>query len=227
MAASLFWFQTSSNHCLASNLFASDMAESLVQVSCRYQVNFVRVLVPWRFFKLGAELVELHDSPLQAVEEEVDDRGREQREQLGDQQAADDGDAQGLAEFRAYAHADRQRKAAEQSGHGGHHDGPEAQQAGLIDGFNGRQALVALCLQSKVDHHDGVLFDNAYEQDDADEGDDAEVGTGEQEGEDGAHAGRRQRGENGEGMDQALIEDAEDDVDGDQRSEDEIRLVLE
>src|ERR1035441_2839445 len=95
MAASLFWFQTSSNHCLASNLFASDMAESLVQVSCRYQVNFVRVLVPWRFFKLGAELVELHDSPLQAVEEEVDDRGREQREQLGDQQAARGGGAPG------------------------------------------------------------------------------------------------------------------------------------
>jgi hypothetical protein len=43
------------------------MAESLEQVSCRYQVNLLRDLVAWRFFKLGAEFMQLHDSPLQAI----------------------------------------------------------------------------------------------------------------------------------------------------------------
>ena len=35
--------------------------------------------------------------------------------------------------------------------------------------------LLALRLQGEVDHHDGVLLDDADEQDDADQGDHAEV----------------------------------------------------
>ncbi len=101
----------------------------------------------------------------------------------------------------------------------GHHDGAEAQQAGLIDGLDRRQALVALGLQREVDHHDGVLLHDADEQDDADERDDAQVGSGEQQRKNGAYAGRGQRGENGERMDQALVEDAEHDIDGNQRGE--------
>src|SRR5262249_58408321 len=60
-----------------------------------------------------------------------------------------------------------------------------------------------------------------------DEGDHAEIGPAEQQGEDGADAGGGERGEDGEGMDVALVEDAEDDVDGDQRGEDQQRLVGE
>ena len=40
-----------------------------------------------------------------------------------------------------------------------------------------------------------------------------------------AHAGRGQRGDDGDGVDVALVEHAEHDVDGDERGEDEQRLV--
>ncbi len=67
---------------------------------------------------------------------------------------------------------------AQQRRHGGHHDGPEAQQAGLIDRFARRLAFLALRLQREVDHHDGVLLHDADQQDDADQRDDAEIAAG-------------------------------------------------
>ena len=119
----------------------------------------------------------------EAVEIEIDDRRGEEREHLADDQAADDGDAERAAQFGAGAGAERQGQAAEQRRHGGHHDGAEAQQAGLVDRVLGRScAVVALGLEGEVDHHDGVLLDDADEQDDADQGDDAEIGAGEQQG---------------------------------------------
>src|SRR5206468_10242038 len=65
------------------------------------------------------------------------------------------------------------------------------------------------------------------QQDDADQGDHAEVCPAEQQRQDRPHPGRGQRRENREGVDVALVEHAEDDVDGDQRGEDEQRLVGE
>ncbi len=67
-----------------------------------------------------------------------------------------------------------QRNAAEQRGHGGHHDGAEAQQAGLVDRFGRVLAVLALGLEREVDDHDAVLLHNADEQDDADDADDAQ-----------------------------------------------------
>ncbi len=49
----------------------------------------------------------------------------------------------------------------------------------------------------------------------------------EHEREQRAHAGRGQRGKNRDGMDEALIEDAENDVDGDQRGKNQQRFVGE
>ena len=80
-------------------------------------------------------------------------------------------------------------------------------------------------LEREVDHHDGVLLHDADQQDDADDADDVEVHAEEQQREDGADAGGGQRGEDGDGMDVALIEHAQHDVDGDERGEDEDRLV--
>ena len=74
--------------------------------------------------------------------------------------------------------------AAEQRRHGRHHDRPEAQQAGLIDGFLGDLPSFALGFEREVDHHDRVLLHDADEQDDADQRDDAEIRAAEQERED-------------------------------------------
>ena len=49
----------------------------------------------------------------------------------------------------------------------------------------------------------------------------------EQQREQGAHAGRGQGGENGDRMNVAFVEHAEHDVDGDERGEDQQRLVGE
>src|SRR4051794_24085241 len=75
----------------------------------------------------------------QAFHVEVDDGGREQRQQLREQEAADDRDAERAAQLGAGPLAQRQRQAAEERRHGGHHDRAEAQQAGLADRFAGRQ----------------------------------------------------------------------------------------
>ncbi len=105
--------------------------------------------------------------------------------------------------------------------------GRKRKQAGLVDGLFRRLAVVALGIEREVDHHDGVLLHDADEQDDADERDDAELGSGEHEGENGADAGRRQRGDDGDGVDVALVEHAQHDVDGDKCGENEQRLVGE
>src|SRR6266849_1240081 len=165
--------------------------------------------------------------PGETVEREVDDGGGVEGEELGEEEAADDGDAEGAAQLGAGAGAEGEGKAAEEGGHGGHHDGTEAEQASLEDGLMRRQALGALGIQGEVDHHDGILLDDANEQDDADEGDDAEVDAAEEEREDGADTGGGQGGEDGDGVDVALVEDAEDDVHGDEGGEDEEGLVRE
>ena len=50
-------------------------------------------------FQLGADFVQLHEMPLQLVEEEINHRRGKQRKRLRDQEPADNGDAQRLAQF--------------------------------------------------------------------------------------------------------------------------------
>jgi len=59
-----------------------------------------------------------------------------------------------------------------------------------MDGALGIETLFSLRFQGEVDHHDGVLFHDADEQDDADERDDAEFDATDEECEQGTHASR-------------------------------------
>ena len=63
----------------------------------------------------------------QLVKHQIDHGCGEQREQLGQQQSADQRDTQRLAQFRAHAAADDQRNRAEYRGESGHQDGPQPQ----------------------------------------------------------------------------------------------------
>ena len=119
----------------------------------------------------------------------------------------------------------RQRQRAEQRGERRHHDGPEAQQRRLDDGIARRQAARALGLEREVDHHDGVLLDDAHQQDDADQRHERQIEPGEHQRQHRADAGRRQRGQDRERVDEALVEHAEHDVDGDDGGEDQPRLA--
>ena len=58
-----------------------------------------------------------------------------------------------------------------------------------------------------------------------DERDDAEIGAAHEEREQRPHARRRQRGDDRDGVDVALVQDAQHDVDRDDRREDEQRLL--
>ena len=167
----------------------------------------------------------LLDLAIEPVERQIDHRRRVERQQLAQQQAADDGNAERKAQLGAGAAFDRQRQRAEQRGQRRHHDRAEAQQAGLHDGFVGRHALMPLRLQREVDHHDRVLLDDAHQQNDADQADHRQVLPEQHQRQDGADAGRRQRRENGDRVDVALVEHAEHDVDRDDRRQDQPGLA--
>ena len=86
------------------------------------------------------------------------------------------------------------------------------------------QALVPLALEGDVDIMI-AFFLHDDQQDDADERHHREVGASQQQREDRADAGRRQGGEDRERVNVAAVEHSEDDVDGEQRGEDQDRLV--
>ena len=167
----------------------------------------------------------LLDFAVEPVERQIDHRRRVERQQLAQQQAADDGNAERETQLGAGAAFDRQRQRAEQRGQCRHHDRAEAQQAGLHDRLVRRHALMAFGFEREVDHHDRVLLDDAHQQNDADQADHRQILPEQHQRQDGADAGRRQRREDGDRVDVALIEHAEHDVDGDDRRQDQPGLA--
>jgi len=149
---------------------------------------------------------------LQPVHIEVDHWRCIEREHLADDQPAYDGNTQWAAELRAHAPSAGQRHSPQQCGHGRHHDRAKAQQRRLVDRVLGTLPLPFL-FQREVDHHDGILFHNANEQDDADQRHDIQVHSEQEQGEQGPGARRGQRGEDRDGMNVTFIEDTQDDVD--------------
>ena len=75
-------------------------------------------------------------------------------------------------------------------------------------------ALIALRLQGKVDHHDAVFLHQTDQQHDAHYRDHVQRAAGQQQRQQGANRGRRQRRENGHRVNGALVEHAEHDVHG-------------
>ena len=141
-------------------------------------------------------------------------------------QAADDGDAERLAQFGAGTGAERDRQRAEDGGKSRHHDRPEAQQTGLADRGLGRQADAA-AFEREVDHHDGVFLDDADQHDDADHGDDRQIHFEQDQRQQRADAGRRQTGDDRDRVDEAFVQDAEHDEGREHRGDDEDALPLQ
>ena len=114
----------------------------------------------------GAGLLDIH----------VVDRRDVEREQLRNQQPADDGEAERTPRLGARAKAERDRHRADQRRHRGHHDWAEADQARLVDRVDRVLAVLALRFDREVDHHDAVLLHEPDEHDDADERVEAQLG---------------------------------------------------
>ena len=110
------------------------------------------------------------------LEVDVDDRRDEQRQKLREQKSADHRETERLPRVSAGAERERDRQAAHQRGHRGHHDRPEPRQTGLADRFFGRPAFLALRVKGEVDHHDGVLLHDPDQHDDADERVEIQIG---------------------------------------------------
>src|ERR1035437_9894428 len=93
-----------------------------------------------------------------AIEENVDDGRGVEREHLAKKKSSNHGDAQRTTQLRAHALTQSQRKTRQQSSHGGHHDGAEAQQAGIIDCIRCAFSVLSFALHRKVDHHNSILL---------------------------------------------------------------------
>ena len=103
-------------------------------------------------FRCETERAARAAAPLsETVEVEINHRRGVEREELREQQAADDRDAERLAQLGAGAAAQHQGQGAEEGRQRGHQDRPEAQQAGLEDGLAWRLALVAFGVQREVE----------------------------------------------------------------------------
>ncbi len=87
------------------------------------------------------------------------------------------------------------------------------------------ELLMVFRLQREVDHHDGVLFHDADQQDHPNQRNQAEFGARQQQRQQRAHRRRRQRREDGHRMDKALVEDTEHHIHGDQRRQNQPQCV--
>src|SRR5258706_10440265 len=164
---------------------------------------------------------------LQALEIEVDNGSDVERQHLREQQAAYHGEAERHARAAAGTEADRDRQAAHECRHGGHHDRPEADQPGLVDRLRSRHALAALRLDGEVDHHDGVFLDDAHQHDDADERVHVELEAEGHQREQRAQARGGQARKNRERVNEALGEDAEHQINHYDREQDQEAHALE
>src|SRR5215469_10942173 len=105
--------------------------------------------------------------------------------------------------------------------------GAETQQASFVDSIEGRLDFFALGFERKINHHDGVFLDDADQQNQANEGDDTELHLEEQKRQDGSHTRGGKRGENGDGVNIALIEHTQHNIDSDERGKNQHWLVGE
>ncbi len=79
----------------------------------------------------------------------------------------------------------------------------------------------------EIDHHDGVLLHHAEQHDDADERVKIELLVEQQQRQQRAEHRRRQAGKNRDGVNEALVQNAQHDVDHQNRHDQQDRQVLE
>src|SRR5450755_1174585 len=84
------------------------------------------------------------NSPGQAVKVKIYHRSGKQRQHLTKDQPPNDGNTEGMPQFRSGSASKGQRNAAEHGCHGGHQNGSEAQQTCLMNRFERRLAFLAL-----------------------------------------------------------------------------------
>src|SRR5471032_2486696 len=197
---------------------ASPAASNVVAIG-RWINGALRFIASFQRHRAAAETLP------QAVHGEEDHRRGKQREQLAEQQPADNRDAQRVAQLRADAGAQRQRHRAEQRGHAGHQDRPKAQLRRLANRFHRAQAALAQKLQREVDHHDAVFHDDADQQHNANQADDVELRARHQQRQQRAEGRRQQGRQDGHRVHEALVQNAQHQVHHHNRRQHQKHLV--
>ena len=136
-----------------------------------------------------------------------------------------DGHAERNAQLRAHSGPERERKRTARRGERRHQDRPEAEHRRAADRHLGGHTLAVLTIDREVDHHDRVLRHDADEQNDPDQRDDVQLEVKAIERDERSDGGGRERGEDRQRMDEALVEHPEQQVDDDERREDQQRLL--
>ena len=150
----------------------------------------------------------------------VDDGSEKEGEELGDEEAADDAEAEGDAVLgHGAADAEGDGDGSHARGKGRHKNGAEADEGSFNDGIIGRFLFFSNGDVGEVDHHNAVFHDDSNEENEADERIDGEGLIEDVKGEEAAEEGRGKGAHYSEGMDEALIENAQHDID-DEKGED-------
>ncbi len=158
---------------------------------------------------------------LERVQIGVHHRRDVERDELREGEAAHHRDAQRPPRFRPRARTESDRQRSHQRRHRRHHDRPESDARRLEDRVARALSFLPLRLDREVDHHDRVLLHDADEHDDADERVHAEIELEDEEREQRAEPGERKARQNGERVDEALVQDAEHEVDHHDREDQE------
>jgi hypothetical protein len=108
---------------------------------------------------------------LELIEIEINNGCGVQSQQLGYSQTTDDCDSKRLTDFGAVTLAHCKRNRTKHCGQSGHHDGTKANNTGLVNCIGGGEVLVPLSFQREIDHHDGVFFHDADQENDSNDRD--------------------------------------------------------
>ncbi|MCK7489567.1 MAG: hypothetical protein MZU79_04490 [Anaerotruncus sp.] len=112
--------------------------------------------------------------PGQLIRHDIERRDDDQAQGRRQDQAADDGDGHGHADLGARADAQRRRDGRHHGRRGRHQDGPQPDGPGLLHGLARAEALLPERV-GVVDQDDGVLLDDAHQQQQADHAEDVQA----------------------------------------------------
>ena len=85
--------------------------------------------------------------------------------------------------------------------------------------------MFALSVERKINHHDGILLHDTDQQDDPNQSYHVELVLRNQQSEQRTNAGGRKRGQDRNRVREALVKNAQHDIDGQQRSQDQQRFA--
>src|SRR5688572_7310413 len=136
-----------------------------------------------------------------AIEHGVQHRDHDEREEGGDQVAADHGDGHGAADLRAFADADRHGQQADDGAHAGDEDGAQARTARQEHGIELRHAALPRLVDG-IDEHYGVVDYDTGQHDEPDQRHRVDGGAGHVESPDRADESHRDREQDDERVQQ-------------------------